>query len=359
MKRFSILFALVIAACGGDKAVNDNTRIDQLPPVVETPRAVPGFGSGDAGKSDVVDHKASKELPVVETWIPTKYSEAMSVGKEVAAKGDHARARVLFEAAAKLDRKAASPHVELARSYISTGERALAIRHASKATKLAPESSQAYNTLGRAELLRHAYDDAAIAFRQATELDPNNVWAWNNLGLVYMTQKNHVEAVNALVEATGRKGVEGYMWNNLGLAYEQLDKLDDARDAFDSGAKLGSVAAKASRKRLDGVDSVAIAKKDTAKDVGFETREPMPDLVDDQVPEPVIEDADEVIDVVIDETVDEVKDGTLEEGATLEEPKVDEPKTEAKPDETKVEEKSDEPKVEEKSEAPKVEPKST
>lgn len=344
MKRLSILFALVIAACGGDKPANDNTRVESLPKVEPGPSA--GFGSGtrDAGvESPIASDKIIKTTqPVVETWIPEKFSECMSVGKEVAAKNEHARARMLFEAAAKLDRTSAAPHIELARSYIATSEKALAIRHASKAVKLAPESSQAYNTLGRAELLRHRYDEATIAFRQATELDPGNVWAWNNLGLVYLTQKDYVEAVNALLEATGRKGVEGYMWNNLGTAYEQLDRLDEARDAFDSGAKLGSVAAKSSRKRLDGVDSIKVASKEPTKDIDFDTREPMPDIVDE---EPVIEDQEEpeIIDVVTHED-----DGTLDEGTSIEETKVEEPKVEDK--------KVEEPKAEDKAPAP--EPKS-
>jgi Tfp pilus assembly protein PilF len=282
----TVVFSLVtsLAACGGDRSSPEDTRINYIPPQISGP--VAGFGSGVAEKpTTIVEGKAAAELPKVETYIPAKASECIALGKEMIGKGDHKRARELLEAAIKLDKKSATPHVELARSYIATSERALAIRHAAKAVKLAPESSQAHNTLGRAELLRHQYDAAIVAFRQATELDANNVWAWNNLGLVHMTQKNYQEAVNALVEATGRKGGEGYMWNNLGLAYEQLDQVDDARDAFEHGAKLGSVAAKASRKRLEGVATVAIAKKvektDVRKDSGFEAREPMPEVVDE------------------------------------------------------------------------------
>ena len=136
----------------------------------------------------------------------------------------------------------------------------------------------AYNTLGRAELLRHSYDDAVEAFRQATELNADNVWAWNNLGFTQLTLKHYQEAVDALTEATSRKGTEGYMWNNLGLAYEQMNQLDEARDAFDAGAKLGSVEAAASRRRLEGVDTIAVAPKpaDSAKEPA-DTVEPSPE----------------------------------------------------------------------------------
>lgn len=345
MKRFSIVFALVLAACGGDAKTTPNKIEVAVPHDAAVEIKQPGFGSGaNDSKGIVVENKAAKELPAVEHWIPTTFAECMTLGKELAAKKDHVRARELFEAAAKLDRKAAAPHVELARSYIDKAERALAIRHAKKAVKLAPESSQAYNTLGRAELLRHDYDGAELAFRQATELDKDNVWAWNNLGLVYLTEKNYQEAVNALVEATSRKGVEAYMWNNLGSAYEQLDQLDDARDAFDSGAKLGSVAAKESRKRLDGVDTVRVARTDSKKEPkepSFETSEPMPEIDEDldakHHGDPEIEDEphhDDVEPMVEDLTIEtEIEEGkaTLEEKAVVEpaadEQPVVEPKT--------------------------------
>jgi hypothetical protein len=51
------------------------------------------------------------------------------------------------------------------------------------------------------------------------------------------------------------------MFNNLGTALEQLDRLDEAREAYEQGGKLGSVVAAASRKRLEGVDSIAIARQ--------------------------------------------------------------------------------------------------
>lgn len=337
MKRFSVVLVLLAAACGEPNKPAETRSIEVAVPDVDAPvKPEAGFGSGVANDNTVVaaDKVAAPVAAVVDPpiAIPASYADCMSLGEQLVAKGDHVHAREVFEAAAKLDRKAALPHVELARSYIDKGERALAIRHAKKAVKLAPESSLAYNTLGRAELLRHDYDGAELAFRQATELDADNVWAWNNLGLVYLTQKNYQEAVNALVEATSRKGVEGYMWNNLGTAYEQLDQLDDARDAFDSGAKLGSVAAKASRKRLDGVDTTRVARKDTpAKEPSFTTREEMPELAPDEVMvdephhddvEPMVEDVpvdDAPVDAapVADPKVEADGDAKAESGKTI------------------------------------------
>ena len=300
----SMLFALVVAGgCGsGD---GPSTPVE---PAVERRVALepkPGFVTPSA--------PVKQETPVVEELaIPEKASEAMKLGKELAAKGKHEQARKMFEAAAKQNRKSADPQLELARSYIATNDKALALKAATKAVKLAPESSGAFNTLGRAELLRHDYDAAVTAFRTATALNPKNVWAWNNLGLVYLTLEHYHEAVAALEESTKHKGTAGYMWNNLGLAYEQLDQLDDARDAFEAGAKLGSVAAKASRKRLDGVDTIVVAKQPKSNETkAYDDREEMPEVPAD------LEGGDD--DIEIDPTDDEAAEAAETKSEAVEE----------------------------------------
>lgn len=279
-----ILFSLLlpVVACGGDRDVPAPTASSTLstkappvtldPPKVESPSAPPAVAPAVEPRPEVAE-------PVIE--IPGTYPEAIAVGKQLAAKGDRSRAQEMFEAAAKLDKRQAEPHIELARLAIAADERAAAVRAAARAVKLAPESSLAFNTLGRAELLRHRYDDAIEAFRQATELNADNVYAWNNLGYTYLLLKQYQDAADALAEATGRKGATAYMWNNLGTAYEQLDQLDDARDAFEQGGELGSVAARASRKRLEGVDTIVVVKA-THDDAAptektYETSEPMPE----------------------------------------------------------------------------------
>jgi hypothetical protein len=89
------------------------------------------------------------------------------------------------------------------------------------------------------------------------------------------------------------------MFNNLGTAYEHLDELDEARDAFEKGAELGSVAAASSRKRLEGVDTIVVMtteKEEVQVDVqedetaAFDAPE-----VSEEPPE-VVEEDDEVVD---------------------------------------------------------------
>ncbi len=288
----TVLFAMVVSvsACGDRVSPSPTETSHPAPPKQ-------GGASDPVAEVPQVPKAEFGKAPIVEIAMPTKYVDIIKLANELVAKGEHPRARELFEAAAKLDKKQAEPHIELARSYITTGDRALAIKAANKAVKLAPESSQAYNTLGRAELLRHGYEDALIAFRQATELNADNAWAWNNLGYTNLLLKRYQDAADALVEATSRKGATAFMWNNLGTAYEHLDELDDARVAFETGGKLGSSQAKASRKRLDGVDSIIVMRTDKpAVEHSYETAEPMPDIPDPEIDDVTEEAPEEMSD---------------------------------------------------------------
>jgi len=301
-----VLFALIaplvapLAACGGERP-DENKGLWFTVPTLGASSKPPVVEDHPGTLDAKVEAPAVVVAPVVEAPVPTTFKEAMELGKALAVKGETSRAREVLEAAAKLDKKSAEPHIELARLFISSGERGLAIKHANKAVKLAPASSQAYNTLGRAELARYSYDNAIIAFRQATELNAENVFAWNNLGYTYLQLEQYQDAADALVMATEHKGATGYMFNNLGTAYEHLDQLDDARAAFDKGSELGSKEAALSRKRLQGVDTIAIvapeSKAEPPKDETktYDTAEPMPDPEDPidesgaKVEEPTVE----------------------------------------------------------------------
>lgn len=276
----SVLFALVFSACGGDR---EAPRVSTVRPSTPVAGAV-ATSQPDVVKPDAVAVSPTP-APVVEPpaaptvavtaveSMPTTFANLVKQGRALADKGDHDRAKEMFEAAKKLDGKRAEPHLELAKLYIATGDKGLAVAEANKAVKLAPDSSQAWNTKGRAELNRFGYDDAIAAFQKAVELNKDNAWAWNNLGYTELQLKKYEDAAEHLGEATSRPGATGYMWNNLGIALEQLDRLDDARHAFEEGGKLGSKESLASRKRLDGVKSIALAKTDTSGKVDVKERE--------------------------------------------------------------------------------------
>jgi tetratricopeptide (TPR) repeat protein len=273
----AVLFALCVSACGGgQESTNSPTILSYIqrvprPDTLSREAQPVGVNGADAGVGVKVEPVAAPRP------IPTTYEDALAAGRRLVEQGDRLHARELFEAAVKLDKRHAEPHMELARLYIATGDKALAVSEAKKAIKLAPNSSSAWNTIGRAELGRFGYDAAIDAFTKSVELNRDNVWAWNNLGYTELVLKKYDEAVEHLTEATSRKGATGYMWNNLGTAFEQLDRLDDARHAFEEGSKLGSKEALASRTRLEGVKSIEFARMEKATKIevkpGYEINE--------------------------------------------------------------------------------------
>ena len=257
IKRSMFCASLVaVAACGNAE------RDFDVRAFIPKPVAMPAVALAGT------EHVATPASPVVAVFVaPTRFDDAMLQGKASVEKGDRTKATRMFEAAMQLDKKRAEPHLELAKLYIASGERGLAMAAANKAVKLAPLSSQAWNTKGRAELNRFAYDDAIEAFTKAVELDKDNVWAWNNLGYTELQLKKYEEAATHLGEAVAKRGATGYMFNNLGTALEHLDRLDEARTAFDGGARLGSKESVASRKRLEGVTSIAIIEQASKPDM--------------------------------------------------------------------------------------------
>jgi tetratricopeptide (TPR) repeat protein len=269
----SILFALVlpIAACGGDR---EEKLVDlRIEDHVQLPKA-----DTQPATSVAVDVAEQPKLVDVEKPMPTKYDELLVAGKDLVVKGQYGDAKTMFDAAIKLEKKKAEPHIELARMYITMNEKGLAVASANKAVKLAPDSSQAWNTKGRAELSAHKYEEAIEAFTKSVELNDTNVFAWNNLGYTELLLKRYEDAAEHLLQATSRDGATGYMFNNLGTALEHLDQLDDARTAYEMGGTLGSTAAASSRKRLEGVDSIAIAKAEPVGEIHDEVRAEAPQV---------------------------------------------------------------------------------
>ena len=242
-----VLFAVAVtvsAAACGDRP----TPTPELTPEPAAHRVVP---PAPVAAPPVVTPEVAP-MPV-----PADFAEAMALGAKAVKARDVVLARAMFDAASRLDDTSAEPQLELARLFLSTGEKKLALTSAKKAVKLAPESSAAWNTLGRAQLARFAYDDAITAFEKAVDKNPKNAYAWNNLGFTMLELELWSEARNALEEATSLPDAAGYMFNNLGLAYEHLDMQDEALAAFDAGGEKGSAPARYNHTRLESGETVA------------------------------------------------------------------------------------------------------
>ena len=133
-----------------------------------TPAPAPIVECDDAGRRQGI--AVGARVPSARRFRPG-YDEALAQGKALAAQGDALGARDhVRRAAAKLDRKAAAPHIELARLFITSDDRALAMAAATKVIKLAPDFEPGVeHAWSRAARARGSYDDAITAFAKATD----------------------------------------------------------------------------------------------------------------------------------------------------------------------------------------------
>ena len=186
----SILFAVLVSACGSDRGVSVDplSFMPQLPAVQQPAVVAP---APEPVKVAIVE-------PHV---IPTKFSEAIAQGRDRREERYRRRARAV-RGCREARQAGADPHIELAKMFITTQTRARD-RGANKAVKLAPLSS--------ARGIRWSRGARAVGLRgrergvqEVRELDPDNVWAWNNLGFTELQLKKYDPAVEHSSQATSR-----------------------------------------------------------------------------------------------------------------------------------------------------------
>jgi tetratricopeptide (TPR) repeat protein len=195
--------------------------------------------------------------PATAPAVPASIEDAMHAAAALVQAGDRAAAIAVLHAGVSRWPRHAEARVELARLYLAADDAARAHPHAVAAVEERPDWSTAWNTLGRAELGRALLEDALVSFERAIAANPDNRYAWNNLGHTRILREEWQDAALALAHAVDGDEVEPYMWNNLGMALENLDRLDEARAAYEQGAAAGSTLAARNRERLEGLDTIA------------------------------------------------------------------------------------------------------
>lgn len=99
----------------------------------------------------------------------------------------------------------------------------LAVEWANKAARLAPESSEVFDTLGWVYRAKKDHNSATSAFKRATLLNPESATAFYHLGLSYMDQQDKTQAANAFNRAM-QLGANSQLAK---LAKESLNKLNN------------------------------------------------------------------------------------------------------------------------------------
>lgn len=100
------------------------------------------------------------------------------------------------------------------------------------ALAIRPESSAAWNNLGKALTEQKKFDEALAACRKALALDPQNGAAWKNLGNALRGQMKSNDALQAYRKAIALDPNDGPAWNNLGNTFIAVGRFAEATEAF-------------------------------------------------------------------------------------------------------------------------------
>ena len=113
-----------------------------------------------------------------------------------------------------------------------------------EAISLMPEKAGLHFKLGAnlGILAYHGYpehfDEALLECRLAVQLDPEFGNARNEVGIILGNRRDHAAAEAAFVEAEPYFGDHHHHWYSRGANYVALQRLDDARTAFEKAIAL-------------------------------------------------------------------------------------------------------------------------
>lgn len=117
---------------------------------------------------------------------------------------------------------------EEARRCLSRREPERAAEHLSRAIKMAPQFSAAWNQLGVMAYQARHYGDAEANFRRALDADPESFEPLVNLGGVLLNLKRPQDALEYNLRAVMRRPNNALANSQLGLDYFDLDHPDAA-----------------------------------------------------------------------------------------------------------------------------------
>jgi tetratricopeptide (TPR) repeat protein len=191
---------------------------------------------------------------------------------------DYARAVQFFERATQIDPDYAEAWYQAGYSYGMMGKHNEALRASRQAARVRPEWAETFVNIGASSFALGQFKDAAEAYRQAAKLDstnpeiqyalgltlnklnradeeilaykrtialkPDHAGALERLGAAYFRQKKFGEALAAFEQLKNYKG-DAKSYNSVGESLFELDRTEEAVNAFNTAVGMNSDFAKA------------------------------------------------------------------------------------------------------------------
>ena len=146
---------------------------------------------------------------------------------------DYARAVPFFERAAQADENYVEAWYQAGFSYGMLGKHAEALRATRQAAKLRPDWAQAQINVGASSYALGQYKEAETAYKQAARLDSNNAEVQYALGLTLNKLNKSDEEILAYKRAISIKQDHVNALERLGAAYSKAGRYKDALAVFE------------------------------------------------------------------------------------------------------------------------------
>lgn len=140
------------------------------------------------------------------------------------------------------DERAVEDYVNLAVGYYDANDMAGARRNISNALDIDDRNSTIYNVLALILQKEGDIEQAQETFERAISLDNNNSRARNNYAALLFSLQKYREAFDQLDQVVSNSMYEGraIAFENLGRSALMIDRVDDARNAFQRALQLNS-----------------------------------------------------------------------------------------------------------------------
>ena len=138
--------------------------------------------------------------------------------------------------------QALQDYLQLSAAYLEQGDLVNVRRHLDNALRIDPNNSEAYGLQGLLHARQGDDELADQSFQRALRLNRDNSQVRNNYAAFLFSNGRYREAYEQLqvvVQDTGYLG-RAQAFENLGLAALQLDRHEDAADAFSRALRLDS-----------------------------------------------------------------------------------------------------------------------
>jgi tetratricopeptide (TPR) repeat protein len=143
-----------------------------------------------------------------------------------------------LEAKVKADPNDKPALSELAGYYLSTGHPDKSLGLTQRLLSLGEKTAQVYYIDGVADEEMGRYKEAIDDFEQASNREPTNAQVLLSLTNLYLQTNRTADAERVAKRATTFNANEKSAWMNYGLVLAQEKKYDEARQAFESAAKI-------------------------------------------------------------------------------------------------------------------------